>query len=369
MRTIIIRSNQVAPDSRVEKEAAALAENGINVRVLAWDRRANHPLTNEILETFGSKIPILRFGHKAEFGAGLKSLKSYLAFQWNIFWWLIKSRKDYDIIHSCDFDTAFTATLANIFIKKRFIFDIFDYIGGERKTTVQKILCHIQNHIINRSDATIICTEDRERQIRPSKPKNLTVIHNSPPRVISSENGFRAHNPIRLCYVGILQDYRLLQEIPEFFIKHNDYELHIGGFGKYEQLYQDLSRKYANIKFYGRMNYIDTLKLEYDCDIMLAIYDPRLNNHVYAAPNKFYEALMIGRPLIMAKNTGMSDVVRNLGIGEVIDYSYAGFEKGVLNLASKVDKWDRINRVMLDTYNQYSWDEMKMRLVNLYDKI
>ena len=34
---------------------------------------------------------------------------------------------------------------------------------------------------------------------------------------------------------------------------------------------------------------------------MTAIYDPNISNHYYAAPNKFYEALMLGKPLIMVK--------------------------------------------------------------------
>jgi len=367
--TIIIRSNQVAPDSRVEKETSALAEYGYNVKILAWDRRSNHKKTEEYIEAFGQRIPIVRFGHKANFGDGLKSIKSYLGFQWSIFKWLIANRQQYDVIHACDFDTAFTSTIANLFLKKKFIFDIFDYIAGERQTIIQKTLCRLQNAIINRADVTIICTEERQKQIQPSIPKKLVVIHNTPPKSGLCQQFRPPRNLIKICYVGILQDYRLLEEIPEFFIKHPEFEFHIGGFGKFESLYQDLSHKYPNIKYYGRLQYQDTLKLECECDIMLAIYDPAIENHIFAAPNKFYEALMLGKPLIMAKGTGMSQLIEQYQLGETIEYSVQGFEQGILRLVKQKDKWSDIHNKMNEVYASYSWNEMKHRLIDLYKDI
>lgn len=369
LRTIIIRSNQVAPDSRVEKEAATLAESGYSVKIIAWDRQSNHAEKTEEIEAFNQRIPIVRFGHKANFGDGFKSLKPYIKFQWNIFRWLIINRNEYDVIHACDFDTAWVSTLANILLRKKYIFDIFDYIGGERVTARQKILCRIQNAIINRSDATVICTEKRKKQIFPSNPKRLAVIHNSPPETIFHDNSISSHYPIKICYVGILQDFRLLKEIPDFFIKHTNYELHIGGFGKYEALFEKLSAKYKNIKYYGRLQYEETLELEHKCDIMLAIYDPAIENHIFAAPNKFYEGLMLGKPLVMVKGTGMSEIVEEYHIGETIDYSYEGFESGILNLTNRMSEWPDIHINMKQVYKQYSWDLMKKRLLELYKTI
>ena len=369
-RTLIIRSNQISPDSRVEKEAAALKEYSNDVKILAWDRRDNHRPSEESIVVFGQTVPIVRCGHKANFGDGLKSLKSYLLFQKDIFKHLIKNRKRYDVIPACDFDTAFTATVANLFLKKKFIFDIFDYIGGEINTRTQKILCGLQNWIINRADATIICTEDRKKQISRSNPKKTVVVHNSPPRIEVANTALKESiKPVKVCYVGILQDYRLLKEIPEFFISHPEFEFHIGGFGKYEALYKELSEKHSNIIFYGSLQYQDTLKLESECDVMLAIYDPALENHIFAAPNKFYEGLMIGKPLIMVKGTGMSAIIEQYDLGETIEYSMEGFEQGMLNIAERRNQWPEISERMQSVYNLFSWDEMKLRLKALYETI
>lgn len=367
LRTVLIRSNQVSPDSRVEKEAAALAEYGYDITVLSWDRRSNHKTAHEDLETFGYTVPIIRFGHKAEFGAGFKSLKSYLLFQRDVFIWLIKNRRHYDVIHACDFDTAFTSSIANLFLRKKYVFDIFDYIAGERKTLFQKILCRLQNWIINRSTVTIICTEDRMKQIRYAHPRKVVVIHNAPPQQsVTNENTEQNTDKIKVCYVGILQDYRLLKELPEFFINHPEFELHIGGFGKYENLYTELTNKYPNIIYYGPLQYKDTIKLESNSDIMLAIYDPDIENHVFAAPNKFYEGLMLGKPLVMIKGTGMSNIIDKYDIGITINYSVEDFERGLLELSSRKHEWAAISKRMNEVYNEFSWDKMKERLDALY---
>ena len=106
-RVCIIRSNPVRPDSRVEKEAWVLARAGYQVHILAWDRDSDHGEEPGTVEVAGVRIPITRLGYKAAYGAGLRSLKPFLRFQFHMRSWLRKHRNEYDIIHACDFDTAF----------------------------------------------------------------------------------------------------------------------------------------------------------------------------------------------------------------------------------------------------------------------
>jgi len=100
---------------------------------------------------------------------------------------------------------------------------------------------------------------------------------------------------------------------------------------------------------------------------MIAIYDPSVPNHYYAAPNKFYEALMLGKPLIMAQNTGMDDIIYENYIGEVIEYSTEGFKIGFEKLKSQKHLWDDMTFKMQSLYNKcYKWEKMERRLQELY---
>jgi len=347
-----------------------LKEAGYDVHILAWDRDTDVYETNEYINIANVSIPITRLGHKATFGEGLKNLKSYLAFQFHVRKWLKKH--DFNIVHACDFDTAFFSQSIVHRKKEKFIFDIFDFLYGEPHNFMQKCVKKAQINIINRANATIICTEERKKQIFGSNPKELAVVHNTPAAVQVSDTDFKIDvtDKVKIAYVGILQDYRLLKEVAEVITKSKNLELHIGGFGKYESYFFQLSEKFDNIKFYGRLNYDQTLALEKACDVMLAIYDPSIENHRFAAPNKFYESLMLGKPVVMVKGTGMSQVVEENNIGVLIEYSEIGFLEGINKLINEKHLWPTMEQKMKKLYNEnYSWEEMRKRLLGLYERL
>lgn len=167
-----------------------------------------------------------------------------------------------------------------------------------------------------------------------------------------------------------MQDYRLLKEITEVIGNKPNVRFLVAGFGKYEKFFYESSRRCSNIQFLGKISYADTIALESKADIMLAIYDPKIDNHVYAAPNKFYEALMLGKPVIMVKNTGMSSFVKTEDIGELIEYSKEGFEEGLDLLIKRKDEWGSMSSRMKQLYEKkFSWSIMEQRLYHLYDTI
>lgn len=366
-KVCIIRSNPVKPDSRVEKEAWTLKRAGYDVHILAWDRDTDVRETQAEIQVADVTVPITRLGYKASFGEGMKNIKAYLKFQFHMRKWLKKN--EFDIVHACDFDTAFFSLGVVRGKKKKFVFDVFDFIAGEPKNLFQKIIRLAQIRIINKADATIICTEERVKQIRGSKPRKLVVIHNTPATEQIGVESFLLPetDKVKIAYIGILQDHRLLKELAQAVAQAENIELHMGGFGKYEEFFTQMSEKHQNINFYGRLTYDKALALEKECDIMLAIYKPTIENHRFAAPNKFYESLMLGKPVIMVKNTGMSKVVQENDIGVLIEYSEEGFIDGVNELIARKSEWPTISERMTTLYHeQFCWAEMERRLVELY---
>ena len=361
------------PDSRVEKEAWTLQKAGYYVHILAWDRNGKHSAQDGNITVMGESISITWLGYEAGYGEGLKSLQSYLQFQIHMHRWLIKHKNDYDIIHACDFDTAFfSQTVAK---NKVFVFDIFDFLYGDPVSFFQKMIYKAQIKIINHADATIICTEDRKKQIADAKPNRLTIIHNTPIKTLldKKSNELKIESStqrIKIAYVGILATKRLLLEMGSAIAHNKDVELHIAGFGIYDTFFEQLSKENDNVFYYGRIPYDQTLVLESSCDIMTAIYDPTLENHRFAAPNKFYESLMLGKPIIMVKGTGMSVVVLENDIGVLIDYSQDGFEKGIKELVKRKNEWPEMSDRMIRLYEEkYSWEKMGKRLTNLYAEL
>lgn len=374
MRIVFIRSNPVEPYPRLEKTVNSLKKHGHEVYVLAWDRSQKYNRKKSILSLPDCDVDIIRFGIPGKFGGGFKeNLLALLKFQFNIFMWLLTNRKSYDAIHAYDFDTGYTALKCAKLLNKKLIYDIPDYYTDSHNlvgTIVGRFVQKSENNIINKAEAVIICTEKRKQQIAGTKPKKLVVIHNSP--VSEDGNKIKAPNEtnekLKIVYVGILAVGRFIKEIADVVISRDDCEFHIGGFGSLDIYFEELSKSYDNIYFYGKIPYKETLELERKCDVITAIYDPDVPNHYYAAPNKFYESLMLGKPIIMVKNTGMDDVVSENEIGEVINFSIESFNGAIDKLIEKRNEWPEMSKRANRLYCEiYSWNIMELRLVDLYE--
>lgn len=365
-RICIVRSNPVKPDSRVEKEAEALKSAGYYVHILAWDRESSHKAETSRIH---NGIPITRLGYKSGYGEGLKNLRSRAGFQAAMFFWLLKNGSKFYIVHACDIDTGFFSYIPARLTGCRFVFDLFDFICGEPHNIFEWMVRKAQLMLVNRSDAVIICSEQRKIQIRDARPRKLAVIHNSPDESMAGDTVpvTVKKNRLSVVYVGILPKDRLLGEMISYFKKHSDQDVYIGGFGPMEEDIKRASGRYPNIYFVGRIPYAQTLALEKECDLMVAAYDPKVENYRMAAPNKFYESLMLGKPIIMVKGTGMSDVVEKYDTGVLIDYSEEGFLEGISKMLERKNEWEIMSQRMKELYKRkYSWQTMKKKLTDLY---
>lgn len=377
-KIVFLRSNPVDPDPRVEKEINSLLKLGYKVIILAWDREHNYKIKEAYLNLNNGNVKIYRFGIKSTYGGGVKNnLLPLLLFQMRLVEFLYKFRKKYDIIHACDFDTAYVSFKMSKFLNKKFIYDIFDYYidAFSVPERLKNIIRKMDYNIINKADGVIICTEKRCKQIEGSNPKNLKIIHNSPHlgsiNNLSTLNNLKLRaDKVKIVYVGILSEGRMLRELANVVINNLNLELHIAGFGLLEDYFKKLSEKQENIIFYGKINYASTIELENKCDIMTAIYDPSIPNHIYSAPNKFYESLMLGKPILMVKDTGMDEVICKENIGQIIEYNAKSLEQGINNLIMIKSEWEKISIKMKKIYKErYDWLKMEKELFDLYERI
>lgn len=370
MKIVFLRSNSINPDSRVEKQVTSLIEFGHIVNVIGWDREKKYKKKHREIIIDNIKIDVLTFGIISSFGNGFKkNLFPLIIFQVKLFFWLLKNYKSYDVIHACDLDTAFIATISSIFTRKKIVYDIFDYYVDS--FNVPKILTRIVEKIdifvMNKANHVIICSEERRAQIKKANPKKISVIHNSPKFFDVNNVKKLNRNNLSIVYVGILSKHRFLEEIADVIKENKNYTLNIAGFGFYEEYFKTLDDEYENIIFHGKISYEDTLKLEAASDVILAIYDPKIRNHYFAAPNKFYESLMLGIPIIMAKDTGMANIIEEFDYGVTIDYNKSCFEEALKKIENKKVSFKSKSIQMQNKFmNHYDWNKMKKILEKIY---
>jgi len=368
-RVWILRSNPVSPDPRVEKLAKLLAVHCTRVSIVAWDRNRE-----ENVEEFRSGFTFIRYVRFAKFGAGLKNLKNLIGWQLFLLRTLTEHQESYDIIHACDFDTILPALWCKFRYHKKVIYDIFDFYADHLRNTpswLKGFIRKVDLWAINQADALIIVDDSRMEQISKSHPRHLTVIYNSPedlfqPSIPQNQNTFT------ITYVGLLQIERGILELFDVLSRHHDWSLEIAGFGGDEALIrQKAQRLKKNVHWHGRVDYHRALELSQKANVLFATYDPAIPNHRFSSPNKVFEAMMLGKPIIVSRGTNMDRIILRADCGIVVDYGQEiELEAALTRLQQNPDLRKKMGGNGRRAYEEtYSWSIMSARLMELYLKL
>ena len=314
---ILIRCNDILTDPRAMKYVRYLQENGIEHKFIGWDRDGKNPdLSNSVMwkEQAGYNV------------GGLKAVKNRIGWMWFVYRQLCKMKPKDTIIHGCDVDSAFPAACYKLFhSKNKLIFDVFDWFSAtlyNQKAYILAAFKFMEKFTVKHSDRVILCEEERIEQIPFNIPQSkLSILPNIPyfasDSFIKEDSTKHFDNDlITFSYVGGFSKERCLYEIV-CLAEKGLINLSIAGFG-HKELEERLKRDndtYPNIRYYGRVNYEDGLNISYNSDVMYAMYSVENPNHVYAAPNKYYESMFLGKALFTTKGTIVEKKVldRNMG--------------------------------------------------------
>jgi glycosyltransferase involved in cell wall biosynthesis len=217
----------------------------------------------------------------------------------------------------------------------------------------------------------ILVDDSRREQISGARPRRLTVIYNTPEDQVIGQAGDKEGGELRLAYIGLLQVERGLLDVLEVLRRHPEWRLDLAGFGGDETQILKIAGEMPNVAWHGRVAYPTALALSAQADALFALYDPQIPNHRYASPNKLFEAMMLGKPIVVARGTNMDRIVQEQGFGLLVKYGdVPALESALTRLARdpglRVDLGRRARR----GYDQaYGWHIMEQKLIDLYGEI
>lgn len=380
MRVCIIKNSEANSNADIFRMVDALKSMNLEVITLTRSRFGGKS-GKFIYKPFifkNEEIKNYEFQYKTDVGRGLKNIFQLLIYQIMTTLWLLKNRKDFDVLHAYDLDAGIPALICALFTKKKFIYHIADFYIDSREGIpfiFRKTVRKLEYFIISKANATIICTEERKEQIKGSHPQKLYVIHNSP--IIESEaelnckqnvtkNEKDSSTLLTIGYVGGLTKPRFIKQVINIAKNNPAVKLKIAGFGYLESYVKKAANGHENIKYFGRVSYEEALKLYSQCDVMFAMYDPNIPNHRYSAPNKVYEAMMLGLPIIVANGTGINKLVEDKQIGFSVKYAEKEFTEKINYLISNKDLLSQFKKNSRNAYDTYSWQKMKLKLKDIY---
>jgi len=353
MKILLFRSNNIF-DSRVNKYHNYYERARIDYTIVGWDRKGQG-WEKEHYDFF-------RYQAGEDVG-GMKAIRNH--FQWMRFVYrYLKKHKDVTTIHACDLNAAFPAAVFKALHKRSvvLIFDACDWFSANFVSN--KFLCRLfdwmERFTYKKADKLIICEPEREAQIQFTLREKPLVMPNIPDvdmgliTDVQDNYKFPNHNPT-LAYMGFFGDSRFLIELLSL-TETEPFNLLIAGYGNKDVMEKcEAIKNRDNVRYLGRVNMVEGLNMENAADIIYAMYCKNIPNHVYAAPNKYYEALLLGKPLITTKGTIPGDKVERFKTGWAIEEDIEEL-RHLLNSISRnelQEKGDNAAKLWESTFRDY----------------
>jgi len=362
-RVVFVRSKSPAGmEPRIAKEAGTLARAGFEVHVILWDRDLAHPE-----EETRDGIRIHRFRLRAP--EGQPSLVFLLPRWWaHLFFHLLRLRPD--VIHAVDFDTVVPAYAAARIAGARLVYDIFDFyaemITASLPPRLRRLLAEWERRMIPRADAVVVPDLRRREQFGIARPKVLVEILNVPddrrlPAVREDSENFVVF------YGGMIAKDRGLKDLV-MACEDVGAKLLVAGHGPDEAALLDIIESSHAASYLGTVPYEEVLERTAASQVVAALYDPAIPNNRFAAPNKLFEAMMFGKPVLVSKGTLAAEIVDEIACGLVVQYGdREDLKKALESLMlspSEAAAMGARGRAAFE--RRYNWKAMEPLLLKLY---
>jgi len=325
-RTILmLLTNAYDPDPRVRQEALALIGMGYRVRLLAWDRELKCPAF-ECMEGVEVERVFLPSTH----GRGTTQLFFYAWLYFKMLWrgW----RTSFDAVHCHDLDTLPLGFVLGKLKRKPIIYDAHesfpDMLEGNIHPAVQRGLVRLENFLIRRIDLLITVGEKLRAHFADRGARHSVVVGNwkrlqDYSHTEEQNRALRQHLGIPdgaiavVCIIQLFKD-RKIEELLQAVDECPDVYLVIGGKGALEETVIRAAKKNPRIIYVG---FVPGKEIPaYTCagDVVYYGFDRANPNARFSAPNKLFEALAAGRPLLTGDFGEIADVVREASCGIVL---------------------------------------------------
>ena len=365
---VIIRSNHPVFEPRIMKTVRILQEKRISVIVIGWDRNTASKvspmnITDGAFHLFRVKTPI-----------GTPLISVFLPLWW-YYVFVTALPKSGTVLHACDFDTLIPSLLVKIFTRRKLVYDMYDFYSDRlpEKSWIRRALGFLEKFLARFADVVILADDQRREQVKGLKAQRIATIYNSPPSISSLNKPTKFFdNQFTLFYCGTLDLRRGIVSACKAVEELSGVRLILAGYtGPHYKDLLSFIKECNNTTFIGPLEYDEVLEFTQRSDALFALYDPAVPNYRFASPNKLFEAMMCGKPIIVSSNTLMANRVIRHGCGIVVRYGdIESLRKVIQHLKDDPTFARQLGENGRKAYHEfYDWSIMKRRLMRIYNQI
>jgi glycosyltransferase involved in cell wall biosynthesis len=365
--------NNFMNDSRVLKESISLSENGYDVTVVAL-RPADEPARETIGKVKVRRLKLYSWAlPEGKFFGALKHFETFLA--------IFLRYRSYDIWHCNDFMPLFFAWLSKPFrLRKKVVYDSHEYqserlgIEGANKWFVEKF----EARAIKIADAVITVSDGIVRDYK--RLFNLDIVHlilNAPAfrNPESSATGLREELGVRpdqriFLYSGGFAKGRGIEVLLEAFSKRTGDDavmLFLGG-GKLERMVKDYSIRFKNIFYHPSVPYEQVVKTASQADYGMLSTENLCLNNFFCMPNKLFEYIQAGLPVLTADLKDCRELVEREGIGLTSDNATITGWNELIDRALEIDI-ATFDKAMKRASEKFNWENEEKKLIKIYQNL
>jgi glycosyltransferase involved in cell wall biosynthesis len=301
---VLIVLNNFTRDSRVLKESRSLVKSGYKVDVLALH---DHGLAqNEIVD--GVSVERLSLRSRRLPKIRLFQILKYFEF-------LIRAvlySKKFDVLHCNDLNSLPIGIICKAFNRNiKVVYDAHEYEieTVHLKGWFKKVAARVERFCIQYADKVITVSESiAEEYSRLYGIDKPYIVLNCPLSIeVSKKNHFREQlgipeNKYIFLYQGALAEGRGIHNILNVFRSRPDVDAVVAfmGYGPLSNEIKRAAEKSENIYFYNAVSPNVVLEYTSSADFGISFIEDRCLNYKYCLPNKLFEYLMVGLPVIVS---------------------------------------------------------------------
>jgi len=376
--------NEVRTDFRVMREATALAEAGFVVSVLDVERDSTRPVEEDMR---GVHVKHLMKPHWYTPTRNLQRIVR--SAEKLICSTLTMIQTPADIYHAHDVNALPECYITAIVHRKPLIFDAHELPLDEPDPTrwrhLRALLIRLLTGIISRCSGVITVSSPIAQEIRNRyRTSNVTVIRNIPAyQGVPQSNRLRQHlglgPEVRIAlYQGNLQSDRQLDRLVRAaaFLEQGIVIVLMGkGIGETPFELEALAARegVANrVKIAPPVPYAELMEWTASADIGLVVYAPDHSLNVQMClPNKLFEYLMAGLPVLATPLDAVADILNTYDVGRIVP-SLAPADVAAAINATLEDQvaLEHMRRNALEAVrNDLCWEKEQQQLIRLYHDI
>jgi glycosyltransferase involved in cell wall biosynthesis len=353
--------NDLATDQRVYRTCSLLMEMGFQVTLIGRQLPDSMPIYRPY-KTKRFKFLINR------------TPLFYIAFHVRLFFYLLFTHQD--IFWANDLDTLLANTLVSWIKHKPLIYDSHELFTEStqlyKRNFIKNIWKVIENFCFPHVDTFITVSEPIAEYYNKKYKKPIYIIKNLPSRLSDNNKTAINNDKFTLVMQGNVNIRRGYEEAVLSLKNLDNVYLYIIGDGDaIDKLHEIISKEKLDdkVKLIPKLPYEEMMRFTNSADVGLCLENPNFLNSYYSLPNKIFEYIQAGIPIIATNLPEVKKIIDKYNVGIIIDeLSPAEISNAVNKLKNDKNLYNKLQENTKIAALELSWENEKGKLIEILKK-